>query len=139
MRDCAGLEPSESSELVSAGPGEGGFGGAMGKEEIRRLCPRASPGLMASFPGRGVEPPPRLCWNEGALPEGFREMLGRYDVSTGVPKPPVASVFGKGESRLKERAEMVLWWPAGNSAPGMGDGAAEPLTAAAAFRSSSLT
>lgn len=62
-------------------------------------------------------------------------MLGRNDGSRGVPVP----LGGNGESFLADSAEAVRWWPAPGSEPGIGDGAAEPLAAAAAFRSSSLT
>lgn len=60
-------------------------------------------------------------------------------MSTGVPGAPLVSFLGNGESRLKDKAEMVLWWPIKGSDPGTGDGAAEPFAAAAALRSSSLT
>lgn len=137
IRDCAGLELSESSELVSAGPGDGGFGLDTGREDILRLCASVSPGLGPSLVGLGVDPPPRLCEYAGEFPDEFLEISGRKDGSTGIPDP-VASFLGDGKSFLAERAEGTRWWPKA-SEPGIGDGAAEPLAAAAALRSSSLT
>lgn len=87
IRDCAGLESPESSELVSAGPGDGGLGLDTGSAEILRRCARVSPGLGASLAGLGVEPPPRLCGYAGEPPDGFLEISGRRDGSTGVPEP----------------------------------------------------
>lgn len=63
IRDCAGLESSEPSELEleSAGPGDGGLGLDIGKEDSLCRCVRVSPGRGASLAGLGVDPPPRLC------------------------------------------------------------------------------
>lgn len=64
IRDCAGLESSESPELEleSAGPGDGGLGlDDIGKEDSLCRWARVSPGRGASLVGLGVDPPPRLC------------------------------------------------------------------------------
>ena len=88
IRDWAGLESSESSELESAGPGDGGLGLNTGKEGILRRCVRVSPGLGPSLvAGLGVEPPPRLCEYAGEFPDVFLEISGRKDGSMGVPVP----------------------------------------------------
>ncbi|MBE3046960.1 hypothetical protein IMZ48_31420 [Candidatus Bathyarchaeota archaeon] len=137
IRDCAGLESSDSSELVSAGPGDGGLGLDTGNEDILWRCVSVSPVLGPSMTGRGVDPPPRVCEYAGEFPDEFLEIPGRKDDSMGVPEP-LASFLGNGKSFLIESAEATRWWPRA-SEPGIGDGAAEPLAAAAALRSSSLT
>jgi hypothetical protein len=69
----------------------------------------------------------------------FLDMFGRNEVLIGVCVP-LASLRGKGESRRTDKDEGVLWWAAlGGSAPGVGDGAAEPLAAAVALRTWALT
>lgn len=144
MRDCAGLDSSseEAGELDSSG-GEAGSGlrGVLwiGREERRRRCccwpsldgREVVDGLVVA-PGRAVDvpSPPRLRVMVPAEP--LRERFGRREVVIGVAGV-LASFRGRGESRRMERADIVRWWECG-SAPGTGEGAAEPLAAAVALR-----
>lgn len=149
MRDWAGLDSSseDGPELVSAGPGEGGSGSTslaavlMGSEESLRRCEsvvRALPLLL----------PPRLraVYPEAVFEDGFRMGCGRGVVLRGVPGV-LPSARGSGESLRMERTDGARCRPAAEpargipspgappSGPGTGEGADEPLAAAAAFRS----
>ncbi len=152
MRDCAGLDSSsdDSPELDSAGPGDrgsslvdsGSLSGdlagdeAIGNDERRRRVVDSNAvfsdtGLLS---GRGVEPLPSR--RTVVFSDVFLEAVGR---SIGVPSPR-----GSGESRLAERLterpDPARWRGAGNASEvGTGDGAAEPLAAAVAFRTCART
>lgn len=146
IRDCAGLDSSdEDAELVSAGPGEGGSGSGwsgvvIGSEESLRLC--VSPGLMLPL----LLPPRfRAAKTEPALESGLREACGLGVALSGV-SGLLPSLRGSGESFLidsedgglgRPAAEPARWSPSPECAPsgaGVGDGADEPLAAAAALR-----
>jgi len=128
---CAGRdsESDESYESDSSRVGEESSGllgvVSMGREDSRRRA--FGPSRSEPLPKRGDAVPAAGT----AVPEdALREMLGRREVLIGVGGPALP---GRGESRLNDRAEAVRPWPAPGSAPGIGEGADEPLAAAVAF------